>query len=168
MSGFLKFAFYYLFTTGVAIASILYCRRKYLFDKTYYTEKWSEKTKVIVSWVIRVFAVALAVVLFVYNTLPMSKDIPDLLSNKYITCEGEITSYQLYRGHKGRNYFFKQKMTISDEERFEFYFGPRVKKGQYVRVEYLPNSRFVLEVSIFRVIDETEEENSESKRPGKP
>ena len=156
MSGLIKFAFIYLFFTGVAIASLLYCRRKYLFDKTYYTEKWSEKTKAIVSWIIRVLAVALAVGLFVYITLPMSKDIPNLLSNHYLTSEGEITSYELHRGHRGRNYFFKQEITLNDEERFDSYFGPRVKEGQYVRVEYLPNSRFVLKVSIFRGIGTTE------------
>ena len=85
--------------------------------------------------------------LFVFITIPMSIDIPCLISGDYKTCKGVVTSYEYNTGYKGRNLFLGQDIMIDNNELFTYYLGPVVQVDEIVTVVYLPNSRFVLEVT---------------------
>ncbi len=145
MRGIIIFSIVFIFFTGGAVLSLLFTTKKNYFRKTRYSEKWSDRTKKIINWIIRVLAVVLSLMLFIYVTIPMAMDIPDLISGEYNECEGKVTYYAYNTSYKG-NLLSKRTIMVNDKEKFVYYFGDPVEEGEHVIVEYLPNSRFVLEI----------------------
>ena len=145
MSSIIAFLIVYVFFTGFSLLIVLFSRRKELLLKKF-TKKWTESKKKkifsIIRWVLR----GISVLIIFFYTIPMSIDIPNLISGDYKTINGSITSYN--NNHKERYQFIfsTQTITIEDKEHFTVYWGPYLELGQRVTVEYLPNSRFVLEV----------------------
>lgn len=91
MSGTLKFIIIFSFFTGGAIGFLLMCRKKTFISKTHYSEKWSGTKKKTINWIVRAFLGSISVMLFVFITIPMSIDIPCLISGDYKTCKGVVT-----------------------------------------------------------------------------
>ena len=145
MKGIVIFTIVFIFFTGGAVLSLLYSKKKNYIKKTRYSEKWSETTKNTINWIIRILAVILSLVLLIYVTIPMAIDIPNLISGKYNEYEGEVTSYKFNNNYKG-NILCKRTIMVNNKEKFTYYFGDPVEKGQHVTVVYLPNSRFVLDI----------------------
>lgn len=146
MSSIIAFLIVYVFFTGFSLLIVLFSRRKELLLKKF-TKKWTESKKKkiysIMRWVLRGIA---ALIIFFY-TIPMSIDISNLISGNSKTINGLITTYNNNYRDRHQFIFSTQTITIDDKERFTIYWGQYLELGQKVTVVYLPNSRFVLEVT---------------------
>jgi hypothetical protein len=149
MSSLIAFLILYVFYAGFSLTIIILSRRKELLLKSF-TKKWtdSKKKKIysIIRWVLRGIA---ALVIFFF-TIPMSIDIPHLISGDYKTVNGSITSYSSNHNERHQLFFSTQTITVEDKEHFTIYWGRYLELGQRVTIVYLPNSRFVLEVKRIR------------------
>ena len=145
MNGILKFLVTFVFFIGIIIVVIFFCIKKNYIVKTA-QDLFRESTKKIINWAIRIVAAALGILVLICFIIPLSIDIPSLISGNYKTTNGVITSYYPESGYKRYSAFYSQEITLDNSEQFSFYLGPNVEEGDAVTVVYLPNSRFVLEI----------------------
>lgn len=102
---------------------------------------WSESSKkkfnLVVQWIFRIISFAIVI----WAVIPMAIDIPELLSDNYMTKSGYISSDSSYFGLK----VLSQFITI-DANTYSVFMGPVLTEGQNISIRYLQHSKFVIEV----------------------
>lgn len=147
-----RFLAVYIIMTAVTIFLIIFSTRKekkYLSKVTW--ERSSPLQRRVISWVIRsIFIVMTCFVLIVF-IIPMSIDIPNLISGNYATSRGIISLHDKANhshANPGSNFFDAQSFTLNNKENFRVYYGPDLAKGDEVVVTYLPFSKYVLAIDV--------------------
>ncbi|MDF2787914.1 MAG: hypothetical protein K0S80_1012 [Neobacillus sp.] len=106
-------------------------------------DRWSTKRKTVFNIVIYCFFGLISIFCLIYIVIPMILDIPVVISGKSLTISGTITSASTDSG--SRSLKSNQDITVRSND-FHTYFFPRFKKGEKVKIKYLPHSGFVLEI----------------------
>lgn len=91
----------------------------------------------IVKWGFRIFAIFIILIL----VLPMAKDIPNIISNKQMSITGKVEHENALFGTR----FIRQSITVENVTVYQ-YFGRPLFNGDYRTINYLPNSKFVIDV----------------------
>lgn len=147
-----RFLVVYIIMIAVTIFLIIYStkkEKKYLSKVTW--ERSSPLKRRVISWVVRSFFIAMTCFTLIVFIIPMSIDVPNLISGKYATSRGIISLYDKANdshANPGSNFLDAQSFTLNNNEKFRVYYGPALAKGDEVVVTYLPFSKYVLDINV--------------------
>lgn len=79
-----------------------------------------------------------------YESVPLVKDFPYAIQNKYDTIIGIVTEKNR---NVSENNPYLQDIIINNQE-YYIYLKGRVQKGNVYEIKYLPNSKFVIDIKL--------------------
>ncbi|MDF2910814.1 MAG: hypothetical protein K0Q56_1695 [Sporolactobacillus laevolacticus] len=142
-----KFFFYWLnllFLTLIPTAFLCGLGRK---NGSYFypvgkAQQWAKKTRKIVDHCIYLVIILASLGSFIFVTYPMLLDLPFVLSGETVSLTGTISHVSEISGRHGH---LGQEVTI-ESQTFSIYFESDFKKEDDIEIDYLPNSRLVVQV----------------------
>ena len=115
-------------------------RRKSVIPRSVPLAEAKEETKRRINIVVKTVALCMAIYCNYHTTWPAIKDLPYVMEGEYLTVEGFADSSHTYKTNAARERGIYVK--TEDEKVYVRVIWRGISKGAWVKINYLPNTRY--------------------------